>query len=266
MPNLASLEALDEYFLDNSFVCDQKLSVADLAFASTLQHMFDEKIIDSKESRKYRNLNRYLTTLKAQPEYRDVANLKLFKSTKASGDASPKSSAEESADLLEQLEKSKPKDPWASLPVGKFDFDDFKRNFSNNPEDVSIPYFWSKFDPEHYSIWASDYNYNDELGLTFMSCNLIGGMYQRIEKMRKAAFASMCVWGEDHKNIIAGVWVWRGQDLAFKLTEDWQVDYESYTWRKLDPNAEETKQLVDTFFRRGGTYKGYKYCDGKIFK
>merc|ERR1719259_236171 len=31
--------------------------------------------------------------------------------------------------------------------------DDFKRFYSNNDEDKSVPYFWEKFDPEHYSIW-----------------------------------------------------------------------------------------------------------------
>lgn len=29
--------------------------------------------------------------------------------------------------------------------------------------------------------------------------------------------------------------MWRGQGLAFELAEDWQVDYASYAWQKLDP-------------------------------
>ena len=63
----------------------------------------------------------------------------------------------------------------ALLPKGTFDMDDFKRFYSNNDEDKSIPYFWEKFDPEAYSIWRCDYKYNDELTMVFMSCNLIGG-------------------------------------------------------------------------------------------
>ena len=69
----------------------------------------------------------------------------------------------------------KPKDPLSALPKGTFDMDDFKRFYSNNDEDKSIPYFWEKFDKEHYSIWRCDYKYNDELTMVFMSCNLIGG-------------------------------------------------------------------------------------------
>ena len=63
----------------------------------------------------------------------------------------------------------------ALLPKGTFDMDDFKRFYSNNDEDKSIPYFWEKFDPENYSIWRCDYKYSDELTMVFMSCNLIGG-------------------------------------------------------------------------------------------
>ena len=53
--------------------------------------------------------------------------------------------------------------------------EDFKRFYSNNDEDKSIPYFWEKFDKENYSIWRCDYKYADELTMVFMSCNLIGG-------------------------------------------------------------------------------------------
>lgn len=96
--------------------------------------------------------------------------------------------------------------------------DDFKRFFSNNPEDKSIPYFWEKFDKENFSIWYCEYKYPEELTLVFMSCNLMSGMFQRLEKMRKWAFGSMLLFGEDYKNSISGLWVWRGQDLAFKVS------------------------------------------------
>jgi elongation factor 1-gamma len=42
-------------------------------------------------------------------------------------------------------------------------------------------------------------------------------MFQRIERLRKNAFASMCVWGEPNNNQIAGVWFWKGQDLVFPV-------------------------------------------------
>jgi len=50
-----------------------------------------------------------------------------------------------------------------------------------------------------------------------MSCNLISGMYQRLDSMRKGAFASACIFGEDNDNTISGIWIWRGQDLVFTV-------------------------------------------------
>lgn len=35
--------------------------------------------------------------------------------------------------------------------------------------------------------------------------------------MRKQAFASVCLFGEDNNSSISGVWVWRGHDLAFEV-------------------------------------------------
>lgn len=51
-----------------------------------------------------------------------------------------------------------------------------------------------------------------------MSCNLISGMFQRLDKMRKGAFASACLFGTDNDSSISGIWVWRGQELAFTVS------------------------------------------------
>lgn len=58
-----------------------------------------------------------------------------------------------------------------------FVMDSFKRVYSNEPEEKSIPYFFENFDPENYSIWFAEYKYNNELAKVFMSCNLITGKY-----------------------------------------------------------------------------------------
>lgn len=100
-----------------------------------------------------------------------------------------------------------------------FDMDAFKRVYSN--EDIAtkaIPYFWENFDKEGWSIWKADYDYNSDLSMLFMSSNLISGMFQRIDKLRKTAFASVLVIGEDKNNRIEGIWVMRGQQLAFSVS------------------------------------------------
>jgi len=159
------------------------------------------------------------------------------------------------------------KDPFSAFPKGSLNMDEFKRVYSN--EDTAtkaIPYFWEHFDKENYSIWHCEYKYPEELTLVFMSCNLIAGMFQRLDKMRKNAFGSMCLFGTDNKSTISGLWFWRGQDLAFTLSPDWQVDFESYAWKKLDANSEETKKMVNEYLLWEGDFGGKKFNQGKIFK
>merc|ERR1712058_195466 len=167
-------------------------------------------------------------------------------------------------------EAPKPKkeaDPLSSLPAGSFNMEDFKRFYSNNDEDLSVPWFWDHFDKENYSIWFCEYKYPEDLTKIFMTCNLVGGMFQRLEKLRKNAFASVCVFGADNANSISGVWVWRGHELVFPLSDDWQIDYESYEWRKLDANTDETKKLVNQYFKwEGEDPQGRPFNQGKIYK
>merc|ERR1712136_522815 len=33
------------------------------------------------------------------------------------------------------------------------------------------------------------------------------------------------------------IWLCRGSELAFRLSDNWQVDYESYDWTRLDSDA-----------------------------
>ena len=107
------------------------------------------------------------------------------------------------------------KDPLAGLPPSTFVLDAFKRSYSNEDTPIAIDFFWKNFDPQGYSIWVCKYKFPEELRQVFMTCNLVAGFYQRIEKLRKHAFASMCVFGKDNDNQISGLWVWKGQELVF---------------------------------------------------
>ena len=83
------------------------------------------------------------------------------------------------------------------MPPSTFIMDEWKRVYSNNEtRPTATNWFWEHFDPEGYSIWRVDYNYNDELAKVFMSSNLIGGFFNRLERARKYAFGSLVVLGE----------------------------------------------------------------------
>ena len=131
---------------------------------------------------------------------------------------------------------------------------------------VAIPYFWEKFDKEGWSIWRADYMYNDELRMVFMTSNLVSGMFQRLDKLHKYAFASVCIMGEDNNNCVAGVWVMRGQELAFELVPDWNIDAPSYKFTKLDPENQEHREMFNTFLLQDGVIEGKTVEDAKTFK
>merc|ERR1712210_358605 len=176
-----------------------------------------------------------------------------------------KKKEEESEEPVAPVEK-KP-DPFEKMPKGTFDMEEWKRFYSNNDEPESVAWFWEHFDHENYSIWRGDYKYNDELTMVFMSCNLIGGMFQRLDKLNKNAFASVCLFGENNDSTISGIWVFKGHELAFELDDNWKVDYSSYSWKKLDSKSDDCKKLVDQYWKwEGADEKGRAFNQGKIFK
>merc|ERR1712142_995057 len=148
-----------------------------------------------------------------------------------------KAEAKPAAAAEPEKPKEKPADPWADCDKFTMDMDAWKRFYSNNDEDKSVEHFWTLITPEvkaNYSLWKGTYQYSHELTMPFMAANLIGGMFQRIEKLRKHAFSSVVVGGTTNDMNITGLWFWRGNSLAFKRSPDWQIDYEVYDWEKLD--------------------------------
>ncbi|XP_026731187.1 elongation factor 1-gamma [Trichoplusia ni] len=290
---LAALKVLDTHLLTRTFLVTERITLADIIVFTTLIHAF-QHVLEPGVRASLRNVSRWWGTLAAQARVRavlgalplcaappvyDAKKFQDLSHKKDSGDKKkekkaekkdqPKKKEEPQPELADEIDEKpkESKDPFDSMPKGTFNMDDFKRCYSNEDEAKSIPYFWEKFDPENYSIWYAEYKYPEELAKVFMSCNLITGMFQRLDKMRKQAFASVCLFGEDNNSSISGVWVWRGQELAFPLSPDWQIDYESYDWKKLDPASPETKKLVQEYFSwSGADSKGRKFNQGKIFK
>lgn len=295
-----SLNVLNQHLLNSTFLVGERVTLADIIVFTNLLSLY-ENVLEPSVRSAFVNLTRWFTTVLNQPQVLSV--VPNFKLTDKAIEFDPKRYAEfqtktgtakpqkeqqpkkekkapapkkekevepvEEPDAAELALAAEPKskDPFEELPKGTFIYDDFKRCYSNEDEAVSIKYFWDKFDAENNSIWFGEYKYNEELTQTFMSCNLIGGMFQRLDKMRKQCFASVCLFGENNNSSISGIWVWRGQDLAFELSPDWKVDYEVYDWKKLDPNSEVTKKLVTQYFSWTGTdSQGRKFKDGKIFK
>jgi len=287
---ISRLNILNAQLAPRTFLVGERLSLADVSTALSLKPAF-ETVLTPEFREQNRHLVRWYNTILHQKNITDFldgqkvllaskeaeivkANPQEKKDKKKAAPATEKKQKPveekkkpESKESDEIPVETKKPDPLDALPKGTFDLEDWKRFYSNNEEDASCAYFWEKFDPSCYSIWRGDYRYNDELTQIFMSCNLMGGMFQRLEKLKKNAFASACLFGENNNSSISSIWVFKGHQLAFELNEDWQIDFTSYDWVKLDPSSDETKSLVSQYWKwEGEDKKGRKFNQGKIFK
>uniref|UniRef100_V9KWZ0 Eukaryotic translation elongation factor 1 gamma n=1 Tax=Callorhinchus milii TaxID=7868 RepID=V9KWZ0_CALMI len=294
------LTVLDEHLKTRTYLVGERVTLADITVLCSLLWLY-RQVLDVSFRQPYTNVNRWFVTCVNQREFRSVLgevklcekmaqfDAKKFaelqpkkeapKKEKAVKEARPAQEKKEPVvkdepepmDACDQALSSEPKakDPFAHLPKSAFVLDEFKRKYSNEDTvSVALPYFWEHFDKDGWSVWYGEYRYPAELSLVFMSCNLISGMFQRLDKLRKNAFASTILFGDNNNSSISGIWVFRGQDLAFELSPDWQVDYESYSWRKLDVDSEECRVMVAEYFAWEGAFQhmGKAFNQGKIFK
>jgi len=296
----AALKVLNQHLETRTYLVGERITLADICVACNLFLLY-QHVLEPAFREPFVNVNRWFITLVNQPQFRKVIgdfqlctkmaqfDAKKFaelqgsagKGGKAGGKQEkakqqPKQQPKqekpkEAAPEPEEEPKPKPsKDPFAHLPAGTLVMDEWKKMYQNNDTlTVALPWFWEKFNAnkEHYSIWKCEYKYADELKLMFMSANLVSGMFQRLDRMRKHSFGSMILFGESNNTTISGIWFWRGQDLAFDLSEDLQIDSPSYEWTKLNPDDEKTKTLVKEYFdaQKTGHFDGKKMNQAKIF-
>jgi len=282
-----SLLALNSHLHYKTFLVGERISLADICVVANLLLAY-KWVLDPEFRAGFNNVTRWFVTMINQKEVKKVigefslcsraatADGKKFESESNAGgsgsgggkaaakkQSTPKASPQpEETAAAAAAAKKDPKDPFAGFPKSSFVLDEFKRVYSN--DDIAtkaIPHFWQNFDPANFSIWLCEYKYPENLGLMFQSENLVTGMFQRLDKLNKNAFASVGVFGKSRDAQIQGLWVWRGQDLVFPLSENWRVDYESYDWHRLDSSAASTKALVEAFFLHADDKQEYKPFD-----
>ncbi|KAI8069330.1 hypothetical protein BC940DRAFT_346269 [Gongronella butleri] len=275
-----AMDALNKILLTKTYLVGESITLADIALVCTLSVGF-RTVFDKAFRAQYKNVVRYYTTvankelfkaylpehdklvdeaLKYTPPKKEKKEAKKPEQPKkeAKKEAAPKPAADE-----EEAPKPapKPKSKLDLLPPSPFVMDAWKRMYSNNDSDVANKWFWENFDSEGWSIWKVDYKYNDELTLVFMSNNLIGGFFARLEMARKYAFGSLVVCGENNNNSISGYFVIRGQEVPFEVYD--AADYESYNFVKVEPaQYEEKKKEIEDYF----SWEVQGFADGKIFK
>jgi elongation factor 1-gamma len=278
---LKAISVVEEHLLHNTFLVGERITLADLFAAGIISRGY-EFFFDKAWRSQNPNVTRWYETVINQPIYSAVAPKLAFLDTPALTNVPPKKAEQpkkeakpaapkpppKAAEEDEAPAEPKPKHPLDLLPRATFVLDDWKRFYSNNDTPVAMKWFWENCNFEEYSVWKVDYKYNDELTMTFMSNNLVGGFNNRLEGSRKYIFGSASVYGVNNDSVIQGAFVIRGQDYlpAFDVAPD----YESYSFAKLDPTKAEDKEFVDAQWSwdRPTTVGGkeYPHAAGKVFK
>ncbi|KAI8923895.1 hypothetical protein BC831DRAFT_468629 [Entophlyctis helioformis] len=290
-----TLAALDKHLLTRTFLAAEHVTLADIVLALSLVNFY-KLVLDPAFRAPYKNVTRWFTTCVNQPHFKavlgtvelcekaKVAEVKAAAPVAAPAPAAkaaapaaakpaaaavekPKKKKDDDEEEEESFadEKPKGKNPLDLLPKSSLVMDDWKRFYSNNEtRPTACDWFWKNFDPQGYSLWRVDYKYNDELALTFMSSNLIGGFFQRLESARKYAFGSLVILGEDNNNQITGFFMFRGNEVPFEVTDC--PDYPSYTFTRASHENAKDKADFEAIIAWDDVIYGKKFADGKIFK
>lgn len=280
---LEVVTVLETHFLVQTFFVGERITLADLFAASLLSRGF-EFVFDKEWRETYPNVTRWFETITNQPMWRAVVpDVKMVaeaikytppkKEAKPKAEPTPKAEKKPAPPADDEEDEPKPevkqKHPLEALGKPELILDDWKRKYSNEEtREVALPWFWEHYKPEEYSLWRVDYKYNDELTMTFMSANLIGGFFARLEASRKYLFGATSVYGVTNDSVVQGAFLVRGQEAlpAFDVAPDW----ESYEFTKLDPTKAEDKTFVEDQWSWDKPIevsgKKYEWADGKVFK
>ena len=275
---LKAISVVEAHLRDNTYLSGERITLADLFAAGIISRGF--QFFFDKEWRKANpNTTRWYETVYNQPIYSAVAGKLNFidepvlknvapKKVEAKKEAPKPKAAPAPAAEEPAAEAPRPKHPCEALPKPSVPLDEWKRQYSNSDTPVALKWFWENMKPEDYSVWAVDYKYNDELTQTFMTSNLIGGFFARLEASRKYIFGCASVYGVSNDSIIKGAFVVRGQDGLACF--DVAPDHESYSFTKLDWNSEQDREFVNEQWTWEKPLvvngKEYPWADGKVFK
>lgn len=281
------LKTFEDHLLINTYLVGERVTLADLMCSGIIARGF-ELFFDGEFQKDFPNLTRWFQTITNQPgwmaangeaklcdkamENKAPASAQQSKKEKDVKKEQPKAAAAVAAqdeDDEEPKSEPKPKHPIEALGRATFSIDDWKRKYknTNDTRGDAMPWFWQNVKFDEYSIWQFDFKYNEELTMTFMSANQVGGFFNRLEGSRKYLMGCGSVYGKANDSVIRGAFLVRGQDAnqAFDVAPDW----ESYEFKKLDPTSPADQSAVTDLWAwdKPITINGkeYEWADGKIF-
>lgn len=272
----AALQYLEAHLSTRTFLVGECVTGADIACSLALLDGA-KTVFDAKFREPFPNVFRWFMTCVNQPQFVAVigetvlcVEAKSAKPAKAAKPAKEKKPAQAPQPKKEKAKKKekepeddaeepapapKPKrvNPLESLPKSPLILDEWKRTYSNNDWPVAKKWLWENFDAEGYCWYFCKYQYPDDFSALFNANNLINGFMQRLDPLRKWGFGSIVVCGGAKPPFnIHGVWMFRGQEIPFEMTDC--DDSEVYDWEPVDLKNEEHMNKLDCILAAEGPW------------
>ena len=256
------MRTLDAQLKDKEYVMGAKLTLADVCLFRELKYFFQLVFPKGLRDKVYPNVTKWFQKMAETEEVKKVYGkillcnqpLKPFiqeqkeeKKPEKKQEKKPEKKPEEGEEPPKEKKKVNPLD---LLPPSKLELEVFKRAFLNNKDkEDAMNKFWEIYDPEGYSLWWVEYqNLPTECKILFRTSNSKGMFLQKCDAVRRYAFAVHGVYGVEDDYKIRGCWMFRGTEIPQEMKDN--DLYEYLTFRKLDINKPEDKQLVHDYWTK----------------
>jgi elongation factor 1-gamma len=256
------MKALDQQVKGKRYAFGEQLTLADIALFRQLKFFFQLVFPKNLREKVFPNVTDWFLRVLNTPETDKVYGKVILCNQPLKPYISEKKEKKEEKKKEEKKEKKEEKpqeteepkkkkvNPLDELPKSRLELEVFKRAFLNNKDkEDAMKKFWEIYDPEGYSIWWLEYqNLPTECKVLFRTSNSKGMFLQKCDALRRYAFAVHGVYGVEDDYKIRGVWMFRGLEIPQEMKDN--DLYEYITFKKLDPNKEEDKQLIHDYWTK----------------
>ena len=274
------MRTLDAQLKDKEFVMGSKLTLADVTLFRELKYFFQLVFPKGLRDKVFPNATKWFQKMAETEEVKKAYGkillcnqpLKPFiKEEKQEKKEEPKKGKKHEKEEPQKEEPPKEKkkvNPLDELPPSKLELESFKRAFLNNKnKEDAMNKFWEIYDPEGYSLWWVEYqNLPSECKILYRTSNSKGMFLQKCDALRRYAFAVHGVYGVENDYKVRGMWMFRGKEIPQEMKDN--DLYEYLTFRRIDINKPEDKQLVHDYWTKldeNDEVEGRKCADCEYF-
>ena len=274
------MRTLDAQLKDKEFVMGAKLTLADVTLFRELKYFFQLVFPKGLRDKVFPNATKWFQKMAETEEVKKAYGkillcnqpLKPFiKEEKQEKKEEPKKGKKHEKEEPQKEEPPKEKkkvNPLDELPPSKLELESFKRAFLNNKnKEDAMNKFWEIYDPEGYSLWWVEYqNLPSECKILYRTSNSKGMFLQKCDALRRYAFAVHGVYGVENDYKVRGMWMFRGKEIPQEMKDN--DLYEYLTFRRIDINKPEDKQLVHDYWTKldeNDEVEGRKCADCEYF-